>query len=169
MKQLLLVVDNIRSTHNVGSILRTADGLGIHKVYLCGTTPYPRRGPQETRLPHEVAKVTAKIHKTALGAEQSVAWEYATTTHEVLKKLAAKGVFIAAVEQDDRSIALHDFITPSETVALVLGPEVTGINKDILALCDAVLEIPMKGTKESLNVSVAAAIAAYELLRPSTH
>ena len=169
MKQLLLVVDNIRSTHNVGSILRTADGLGIHKVYLCGTTPYPNRGTLETRLPHEVAKVTAKIHKTALGAEESVAWEYVEATQDVLKKLAGQGVFIAAVEQDSRSIPLHDFTTPAETIALVVGPEVTGISTNVLALCDAVLEIPMNGTKESLNVSVAAALAAYELLRPSAN
>lgn len=166
MKQLTIVVDNIRSTHNVGSILRTADGLGVQKVYLCGTTPYPHRGHQETRLPHEAAKVTAKIHKTALGAEESVAWEYAQDTNEVIALLQQNGTYIAAVEQDSTSTPLHTFTAPNAAIALIVGPEVTGISKETLALCDSVLEIPMHGTKESLNVAVAAAIAVYELLRP---
>lgn len=160
MKDIILVADNLRSTHNVGALLRTADGFGICKVYLCGTTPYPRSANDE-RLPHVAIKMTEKIHKTALGAENTVAWEYIESTIGLLNKLKVDH-YIVALEQDVTSISLAKFVPPNDKpLVLVIGPEVTGINKAVLDLCDAITEIPMAGKKESFNVSVAAGIAMY--------
>ncbi len=160
MTNVILIVDNIRSTHNVGSLLRTSDGLGIEHVYLCGITPYPHLGESETRLPHIANKLNKDIHKTALGAEESQSWSYIQNTEDIILQLKKENWTIVALEQTNNSTMLTDF-NLKQKIAIVAGPEVTGIDKNILKLCDSSVEIPMKGKKESLNVSVAAAIALF--------
>ena len=150
----VVVLDNIRSIHNVGSIFRTSDALGVDKIYLCGCTPTPidRFG----RARQDLAKV-------ALGAEKDIAWEYFVDTKKILKKLKKDGFQIIAVEQDKKSVDFKK-IKIKYPVAIVMGNEVDGIDKKTLALCDVIAEIPMVGKKESLNVSVSFGIAAYSLL-----
>lgn len=162
MKQLVLVVDNIRSAHNVGSLFRTCDALGIKHIYLCGITPHLSTGTNDDRLPHQILKIKKDIHKTALGAEDTVPWEYYPTTKQAIYALKAQGYQIVALEQDATSVSLVSF-TCSNVAALVVGPEVTGMTTEIVGLCDDIVEIPMHGVKESLNVSVAAGIALYTL------
>jgi len=159
MRNLVLVAHNMRSTHNVGSLLRTCDGLGIQKVYLTGYTPYPMR-PDDTRLPHEAAKLTKQIQKTALGAESTVAWEYEQNVTDVLQRLVSEGYTLAALEQADNAAKLPDY-APPEKLAIVTGREVEGLEPEVLRLCDIALEIPMFGQKESFNVVQAAAMALY--------
>jgi len=161
MKQIILVANNIRSTFNVGSLFRTAEGLGIQKVYLCGYTPYPMLKIDQ-RLPHIAEKLDSAIHKTALGAEHSLAWEYSNSLEEVLNLLRSRGYTLCALEQSENSIDLTTFKSPDK-VALVVGEEVNGLSADILKACDKTLEIPMFGKKESYNVSVATAMALYQL------
>ena len=161
MRSLVLVVHNVRSCHNVGSLLRSADGLGVTCVYLCGYTPYPL-AKNDARLPHLAAKVDRQIIKTALGAEKSVDWQHFENLSEVLDKLKADSFQVVALEQDERAINLNNY-KPAQKVALVVGPEVSGFNKKELDLVDKIIQIPMKGTKESFNVAVAAAIALYHL------
>ena len=152
---------NVRSTHNVGSILRTADGLGLEEVYLTGYTPYPP-AQNDQRLPHLAQKAGRQIHKTALGAENTVRWQHESDITKAIDKLRAAGYGIAALEQTEKSINLADFKPPDKLV-LVVGSEVGGLDKKILELCDSHLQIPMSGKKESFNVAVAAAIALYHL------
>lgn len=159
--KLIVVAHNIRSTHNVGSILRTADGFGVHKVYLSGYTPYPTQ-PGDSRLPYLRTKITAQIHKTALGAETTVSTEYVADLSLLLRQLKTAGFQIVALEQSPTSKPLPSF-KPKGSIALLLGEEVHGITSDLLKLCGAVVEIPMTGKKESFNVSVAAGIALYQL------
>lgn len=163
MSSLVLILDNIRSAHNVGSILRTADGFGVRAVYYCGYTPYPA-SPNDQRLPHERDKLTRAIHKTALGAESSMPQSHFSTTQEAVKMLKRQGYAIAALEQAPTSIAIASFEAPKK-LAIILGNEVTGIENDTLEAADYILEIPMFGTKESFNVSIATAICLYELNR----
>lgn len=160
MPELVLIAHNLRSTHNVGSLLRTADGLGVHKVLLTGYTPYPALPADDPRLPHIAAKLNRQIHKTALGAEQTVDWRYSENVTTVIGQLKHAGYSVAALEQAPGSIALPDFQSPSK-LALIVGREVEGIEPEILHACDITLEIPMYGKKESFNVSVASAIALY--------
>ena len=158
MPEITLLLHNIRSTHNVGAIFRTAEGFGVKKVVMTGYTPYPAL-PHDTRLPHLAEKIDKQIHKTALGAESSVPFEY----HDnLLTWLSANTLPLVALEQSPNSIRISDFQTPDEYV-LVLGEEVDGIPADLLERCESVVEIPMKGKKESFNVSVAAGIALYAL------
>ena len=158
MPKITLLLHNIRSTHNVGSIFRTAEGFGVHQIVLTGYTPYPIY-PGDKRLPHLAEKITKQIHKTALGATASVSFEQ----HDnLLTWLESNTLPLVALEQADRSVPLSEFIPPEEFV-LVLGEEVEGIPTDLLQRCQSVLEIPMQGKKESFNVSVAAGIALYEL------
>lgn len=159
MPEVILLLHNIRSTHNVGSIFRTAEGFGVSKIILSGYTPYPTL-PNDTRLPHIREKLTAQIHKTALDAEQMVPFEY--TEQPNIAALKQAGYSIAALEQSPKSIVLSDYTAP-EKLVLVLGEEVHGIPPELLAECEDILEIPMRGKKESFNVSVAAAIAIYSL------
>ena len=163
MHKVALIVDNIRSTHNVGALLRTAECLGVAKVYLCGTTPYPKHHT-DTRLPHIAEKVHNKIHKTALGAEAMVSWEYRALTSDAIAAARTEGYLVYALEQDKNSVPLAS-CKAEAPIAIVVGPEVTGIDRHTLALCDSILEIPMSGEKESLNVSIAAAIALYHFTR----
>ena len=161
MPEIILLLHNIRSTHNVGSIFRTAEGFGVSKIILSGCTPYPTL-LYDTRLPHIREKLTAQIHKTALGAEQMVPFEY--TEQPNVTALKGAGYRIVALEQSPKSVILRDYVAPQK-LALVLGEEVHGIPPELLAECDDILEIPMHGKKESFNVSVAGAIALYELSR----
>lgn len=156
-----MVVHNVRSAHNVGSILRSADGFGVDHVYLTGYTPYPAH-KNDRRLPHLSAKIDRQIHKTALGAEATVAWEYDKNVENVLSKLKNDGFLIAALEQTPTAIPLNTF-TPKQNVALIVGNEVDGLDQETLKLCDIHMEIPMRGKKESFNVAVAAAVAMYHL------
>lgn len=159
MRKIVLVAHNLRSCHNVGSLLRTAEGLGISKVYLTGYTPYPL-APGDTRLPHLAQKLDKQIHKTALDAENQVDWQQADNVFTVFTQLKSQGFTIAALEQAKNSVSLPTY-TPPDTLALVLGREVEGMEPDVLAACDIALEIPMSGKKESFNVVQAAAMALY--------
>jgi 23S rRNA (guanosine2251-2'-O)-methyltransferase len=159
MTEIIVIAHNIRSTHNVGSIFRTAEGFGVEKIILSGYTPYPKLD-HDTRLPHISEKLTSQIHKTALGAEEMVPFEY--TEQIQLNLLKEDGFRVVALEQNNRSITLADYKTP-EKVALLIGEEVHGITEELLAQCDDIIEIPMVGKKESFNVSVATGIALYQL------
>jgi 23S rRNA (guanosine2251-2'-O)-methyltransferase len=159
MKQLILLAHNLRSTHNVGSLLRTADGLGLAKVFLSGYTPYPLTSP-DARLPHLAKKIDAQIAKTALGAEKSLTWEHHEAIEPVISSLRSEGYAVYALEQTAGSISLPTFVAPDK-LALIVGREVEGIEPEILALCDESIEIPMLGKKESFNVVQAAAMALY--------
>lgn len=142
------ILHNIRSAHNVGSIFRTADGAGVSKVYLCGYTPTP---------------ISNKVSKTALGAEKYLPWEHISQTLKLLEKLKKDGVQIIALEQSQKSFDYRKMkIRPP--LALLVGNEITGLNKKILSRSDKIMAIPMRGRKESLNVSVAFGVAIYKLL-----
>jgi 23S rRNA (guanosine2251-2'-O)-methyltransferase len=159
MSEIVVIAHNIRSTYNVGSIFRTCEGFGVKKLILSGYTPYPQIANDE-RLPHISEKLTAQIHKTALDAETIVPFEYQAAPD--LRSLKADGYQLVALEQADRSVPLPSFEKP-EKIALLLGEEVHGIEPELLQQCDEIIEIPMKGQKESFNVSVATGIALYEL------
>ena len=149
----------MRSTFNVGSLFRTAEGLGVDKIYLCGYTPYPKM-PDDERLPHLATKLHKQISKTALGAEDAVAWEYQADALDVITQLQAKGVTVAALEQTPKSLDLTKYEAPDK-LALILGTEVTGLPKELLKAVPLHLEIPMLGQKESFNVIIAAAMALF--------
>ena len=159
MPQVVLIAHNLRSCHNVGSLLRTAEGLGVAKVYLTGYTPYPAFDG-DTRLPHIAVKLNKQIAKTALGAEASQAWEHSEALEPILKKLKDDGYMLAAIEQSDDSVALPDYRAP-EKISLLVGREVEGVEPEVLAQMDTILEIPMFGEKESFNVVQAAAMGLY--------
>lgn len=160
MFKLAVILADIRSLHNVGSILRSADGFGVSHIYYAGYTPYPIQ-PNDTRIPHESRKITAQIHKTALGAEELPSSLH-TTTADAINAAKLDGYLVAALEQSNDSQNITQF-TPENDIALLLGNEVTGISNSVLAGTDVILEIPMFGAKESFNVSVAAGIALYQL------
>ncbi len=161
MKPVVLIAHNLRSCHNVGSLLRTAEGLGIEKVWLTGYTPYPL-AEHDTRMPHLARKLHTQIHKTALGAEDMVAWEHEEYIESIVATLKRDGYEIVALEQTEASIPLPAF-KPSHKTALIVGREVQGIEPELLALCDKIVEIPMHGKKESFNVAAAAAMALYHI------
>lgn len=153
-KELYLVLHNIRSVYNTASIFRTADGAGVKKIYLTGYTPKPI---------DEFKKIRIDFHKISLGAENNVKWEYKRDINKIIDSLKKEGINFIALEQSKISINYKKF-KPKFPCALIAGNEVNGITKKILNKCDAIIEIPMAGEKESLNVSVAAGIAAYEIL-----
>lgn len=159
MTDIVLIAHNLRSTHNVGSLLRTADGLGISHVYLCGYTPYPAI-VNDPRLPHISEKLTRQIAKTALGAESSSFWSFTEDVDDCIRTLKHDGYTVVAIEQDQESIQLP-LLTPPDKIALLVGRETEGIEPEILEKCDAITEIPMFGDKESFNVVQAAAMAMY--------
>ena len=161
MTRLIVIAHDIRSTHNVGALLRTADGLGVHHVYFTGYTPYPKV-KNDTRLPHVSVKQTEQIHKTALGAENSVPLSRHRNITGLITELKDDGYELVALEQHSKSTKLHNY-QPPKKLALLLGREVEGIKPELLELCDEIIEIPMKGRKESLNVTQAAAIAIYTI------
>ena len=148
---LVIVLDNIRSLHNVGSVFRTADAFRLQGVWLCGITACPP---------------AAEIHKTALGAEDSVSWEYFEDTLDAVERLQREGYEVLAVEQVEGSLKLDTFrIDPTKRYALILGNEVKGVRQDVVDAADAALEIPQYGTKHSMNVSVTAGIVMWEFER----
>ncbi len=155
-----MIAHDIRSAHNVGSLLRTADGYGVKRVYLTGYTPFPAHA-KDDRLPHLSAKLTKQISKTALGAETNTnLWKQHTDVKKLINKLHADDFSIFALEQTNSSMKLPGF-DPPEKVAILLGREVEGVDTELLELCDKVLEIPMYGKKESFNVIEAATAAIY--------
>lgn len=157
--EITLVLHNIRSVHNVGSILRSAEGFGVTKIVCSGYTPYPAI-TGDTRLPHIREKITMGIHKTALGAEQMLEIRQFETLDEWL---AQNSLPIIALEQTPTSASPRQFIAPP-AFALLLGEEVHGIEPQYLEHCAAAIEIPMRGKKESFNVSVATGIVLYAIL-----
>lgn len=165
MPKIQLLLHNIRSTYNVGAILRTADGFGVEKVWLTGYTPYPEL-PNDPRLPHLRQKITQQIHKTALGAEQTVLIQHQTDPMATVQSLRNDGWRALALEQTENSTNLSDFETQStDKYLLIVGEEVAGVAPELLELADTILEIAMHGTKESFNVSVATGIALYQLTK----
>lgn len=144
---VIIVLDNVRSLSNIGSFFRTADAFRIGEIFLCGITACP---------PHR------EIHKTALGAEESVKWRYFDTTEDACKYLKDNNYKINAVEQIEGSVTLNDFV-PEQRSAYIFGNEVDGVDDDILQYCDAAVEIPQEGTKHSLNVSISGGIVMYHL------
>ena len=157
---LFLVIHNVRSIHNVGSLFRTADGMGVSKIFLTGYTPSP----------YDVfEKLRGEFKKTALGAERFVVWEKIKNIHRLIGNVKSRDFFIVSLEQSTKSIQLDHFfekfkktLTKKEGVVMILGNEVRGISEPILQKSGAVVEIPMRGRKESLNVGVAAGIALFE-------
>ena len=152
----IAILDNLRSAHNVGSIFRTANAIGIEKIYLCGTTPTPldKKGVKR--------KDFAKV---ALGAEDTVAWEYGEDSAKMVGQLKGEGFYIISLEQFPDSVDYKDIdIKGKEKVAFVIGNEVDGILKEVLEQSNVIAEIPMLGTKESLNVTIAFGVAVYRIL-----
>lgn len=149
-----VILHNIRSAHNVGAIFRTADAVGVSKIYLTGYTPAPF---------DRFGRVRKDIAKSALGSENTVPWEKKASLSALIRKLKREGVEIAAVEQASGSVDYKDF-HPSGSVALIFGNEVKGLEKGTLAKADRVIELPMRGKKESLNVAVCAGVVLYRLL-----
>ncbi|MFV8268559.1 RNA methyltransferase [Flavobacterium sp. GT2N3] len=148
---LILVLDDIRSLHNIGSVFRTADAFLIEKIYLCGITATP---------PNK------EIHKTALGATETVTWEHQENVLEVIKKLKAENVMTLAIEQVESAVFLQNFkVQKGAKYALVFGNEVHGVSQEAVALCDGCIEIPQLGTKHSLNISVSAGIVVWDLFQ----
>ncbi|WP_136466115.1 RNA methyltransferase [Flagellimonas onchidii] len=146
---IILILDNIRSLNNIGSVFRTADAFLIERIYLCGITATP---------PHK------DIRKTALGATESVNWEYRKSTLELVKELKKEGVSTIAVEQAENATMLNNFqVNTGETMAFVLGNEVKGVDQEVVSACDEVLEIPQFGTKHSLNISVTAGVVVWDV------
>jgi 23S rRNA (guanosine2251-2'-O)-methyltransferase len=148
---VIVVLDNIRSMHNVGSVFRTSDAFLLQAIFLCGYTPQP---------PHR------DINKTALGATETVDWIYYPTTVEAVKQLKQNGYKVFGIEQTEGSISLQKFTTTNEhKLAVVFGNEVEGVDAEVLGLCDGSIEIPQLGMKHSLNISVAAGIVLWEIVR----
>jgi len=149
-KPIVVVMDNIRSMHNVGSVFRTSDAFLVGGICLGGFTPQP---------PHR------DIHKTALGATESVDWWYYEQTIQAVLDLKSKGFKVYAIEQTQGSISLEKFEKSEQPMAFVFGNEVEGVSNDVLQACDGAIEIPQYGMKHSLNISVAAAIVLWEMVR----
>jgi len=160
-RKIVLVAHNVRSAHNVGALLRMAEGLGVEKVYLSGYTPYPE-APGDQRLPHVRRRAATRISKTALGAENSLQWAHADDISKLVRQLKKQGFTLLALEQAVSSLKLPNY-SPPTAVALVVGNEVAGLSQEILDTVDDCLEIPMLGKKESHNVASAAAMALYHL------
>lgn len=158
-RSIILLAHDIRSTHNVGAFFRTCDGFGIDKIIFSGYTPYPTL-ENDTRLPHFADKLTRQIHKTALGAETTVPFE--RYDEPPLAELKEQGYEIVALEQAKDSVMLTEYKPPAK-VALLLGNEIRGVTPELMEQCDKIIEIPMKGHKESFNVSVATGIALYQI------
>jgi len=148
-KDFYVICDNIRSLENIGSIFRTADAIGVTKIFLCGISGKP---------PHQ------KISKTALGAEESIPFEYSKQTWRVIEKLKKENIMVVGLEQDKKSKNYLNF-KPQFPLALVIGNEVRGISKEVLKRVDDTIFLPMSGIKESLNVSVAFGVAGYEIIK----
>lgn len=150
-RPIVLILDDVRSLNNVGSTFRTADAFRCESIYLCGITATP---------PHR------EIHKTALGAEDSVEWKYEKNVIDAIHKLKSDGFTIIAIEQAEGGIMLNDFkVDASKKYALIFGHEINGVSDAALELCDAAIEIPQSGTKHSINVSVCVGVVVWEFVR----
>ncbi|MFV8325125.1 RNA methyltransferase [Flavobacterium sp. ZS1P14] len=148
---LILVLDDIRSLHNIGSVFRTADAFLIEKIYLCGITATP---------PNK------EIHKTALGATETVTWEHNDSVLEVIEKLKKENIITLAIEQVESAVFLQNFkVEKEKKYALIFGNEVYGVSQEAVAVCDGCIEIPQLGTKHSLNISVSAGIVVWDLFQ----
>lgn len=146
---LIIILDNIRSLNNIGSVFRTADAFLVKKIYLCGITAKP---------PHK------DIQKTALGAQDSVEWEYAENSMDVVGTLQSEGVFVASIEQAELAVNLNDFSVQKEmTYAVIFGNEVKGVQQKVVTASNVVIEIPQFGTKHSLNISVSVGVVVWDL------
>jgi len=167
-REIAVLAHNIRSTHNIGAILRTCEGFGVSKIIFSGYSPFPilpdENFKKTNRLPHIAQKLDSQIHKTALGAEKIVPAEISDNILDTIQNLKKQNFEIFALEQSKKSIFLKDFSAPKNAkIALLLGEEVDGISEKLIDLCDKTLEIPMFGKKESFNVSVATGIALYKI------
>ncbi len=152
---LIVVLDNVRSMHNVGSVFRTCDAFLVEKIYLCGFTPTP---------PHR------EIQKTALGATESVAWEAIAETLVLINKLKQEGYLVYAVEQTHNSIALNQFMPSKDSkIALVFGNEAEGVSEEVISACNGAIEIPQFGSKHSFNISVSAGIVLWDIFNKMKH
>lgn len=149
---IILILDDVRSMHNVGSAFRTADAFATQTIFLCGYTPTP---------PHR------EIHKTALGATETVSWKHFLTTVDAVNEARNNGYKIFAIEQAHNSISLQDLNWTNEPIAVIFGNEVTGVNDEALKLADGVIEIPQWGAKHSLNISVSIGVVLWEMVRKS--
>lgn len=148
---IIIILDDVRSLHNIGSVFRTSDAFLIEKIYLCGITATP---------PNK------EIHKTALGATETVAWEYQKEVLTVIDQLKAEEISVFAIEQVENSVMLNDFeIEKGKKYALVFGNEVKGVSQQAIEKCDGVIEIPQLGTKHSLNISVSAGIVVWDIFK----
>lgn len=148
---IIIILDNIRSLHNIGAVFRTSDAFLIEKIYLCGITATP---------PNK------EIHKTALGATETVDWEYAASTTETVQYLKNINISVLAIEQAEKAIMLNDFIpSKNQKYALVFGNEVKGVQQEVVDICDGVIEIPQIGSKHSINVSVATGILIWDVFQ----
>ena len=146
---LIIVLDNIRSLNNIGSVFRTSDAFLVEKIYLCGITATP---------PHK------DIHKTALGSTDTVDWEYVENTIDLIERLKSDNVIVASIEQAENATMLNDFKPqPNEKYALVFGNEVKGVAQNVVSASDVILEIPQFGTKHSLNISVSCGVVVWDL------
>ena len=145
---IVVVLDDIRSLSNIGSVFRTSDAFLVEKIYLCGITAKP---------PHR------EIQKTALGATESVDWEYCVSVSDCVAKLKDKGYAIASIEQTEKTIMLNDFEYQKKPIALIFGNEVNGVRQNVIDISDTVVEIPQFGTKHSLNISVSVGIVLWEM------
>ncbi len=146
---LIIILDNIRSLNNIGSVFRTSDAFLVEKIYLCGITATP---------PHK------DIHKTALGSTETVAWEYAENTMEVIEELKSEGIIVAAIEQAENATMLNEFQPErNQKYALVFGNEVKGVAQQVVSASDVILEIPQFGTKHSLNISVSCGVVVWDI------
>jgi 23S rRNA (guanosine2251-2'-O)-methyltransferase len=156
-RSFVVIAHNVRSANNVGSVFRTSDGAGVEKIYLTGYTPAPA-----TEKDAYLTQAHKTLAKTALGAEKNIPWEKHARLAPVLAKLRKEGFEIVALEQDRKSTDYRRY-EPAKKTALLLGNEVRGIDRKVLNQCDAIIEIPMRGKKNSLNVSVAFGIASFEI------
>ena len=148
---IIIVLDNIRSLNNIGSVFRTADCFRLEKIYLCGITAQP---------PHR------DIQKTAIGATQSVEWEHVESSLELVKQLKSEGWTTLAIEQTENAVMLNDFeVEPNQKLAVIMGNEVDGVDQSVIDLCDLCIEIPQYGTKHSLNISVCTGIVTWDLFQ----
>lgn len=147
---VIVVLENIRSAYNVGSVFRTADAFLLEGIYICGYSAYP---------PHK------EIKKTALGAEDTVHWKHFKSAKEAIEELKANGYAVYAIEQVESSIMLHQFNQVNQKIAVVFGNEVTGVEQSTIEICDGSIEIPQLGMKHSLNIAVAAGVVLWELVR----
>ncbi|MEO6761027.1 MAG: TrmH family RNA methyltransferase [Candidatus Saccharimonadales bacterium] len=158
-REIVVIAHDIRSTYNVGSLLRTAEGLAVKHIYFTGYTPYPK-AEHDIRLPHIANKLDKQIHKSALDAEKLVNWSQTDDVSKLIDQLKADGFTLVALEQSTDSIRLPEYKPPLK-IAILLGREVEGIEPDLIKKCDLTLEIPMFGQKESYNVVQATAICLY--------